>query len=87
MYSSDILPHLRRILKKLAKKDPVAHQAVESKMLEIVQTPQHYKALGSVMKGRHRVHFGSFVLVFSIDEASKTVIFEDFSHHDKIYQR
>lgn len=86
MYSSDILPHLQKILKKLAKKDHVAHQAVEGKMLEIMQTPQHFKPLGNVMSGKRRVHVGSFVLVFSIDETRKTVIFEDFDHHDKIYK-
>lgn len=85
MYSSDVLPHLQRILRKLAKKDPVAHQAVQRKMLEIVETPQHYKPLGNVMVGKRRVHFGSFVLVFSIDEAARKVIFEDYDHHDKIY--
>jgi len=27
-----------------------------------------------------------FVLTFSVDEKTKTVIFEDYEHHDNIYQ-
>jgi mRNA-degrading endonuclease RelE of RelBE toxin-antitoxin system len=35
-----------------------------------------------------RVHIDkSFVLVFSIDETEKTVIIEDYDHHDKIYKK
>jgi mRNA-degrading endonuclease RelE of RelBE toxin-antitoxin system len=33
-----------------------------------------------------RVHIDKqFILVFSIDEKSKTVILEDYNHHDNIY--
>jgi mRNA-degrading endonuclease RelE of RelBE toxin-antitoxin system len=39
------------------------------------------------MKGLRRVHFGSYVLVFSIDEKNKTVVLEDFDHHDEIYRK
>ncbi len=84
-YQPEVRPQLQRIFRKLAKKNPQLNIAIQEKMEEIVQNPQHYKPLGNVMKGKYRVHFGSFVLVFSIDEARKIVIFEDFDHHDKIY--
>jgi mRNA-degrading endonuclease RelE of RelBE toxin-antitoxin system len=37
------------------------------------------------MSGLSRVHIGHFVLSFSIDEESKTVMLEDFEHHDNAY--
>ncbi len=85
MYAPDFLPNLDRVLRKLAKKDPVIHNAVRNKVKEILENPHHYKPLGNVMSGKRRVHVGSFVLVFSIDETRKTVVFEDFEHHDKAY--
>ncbi len=85
MYSPDFLPSLERILKKLAKKNPQMHDAVRNKAKEILENPYHYKPLGNMMAGKRRVHVGSFVLVFSIDEDRKTVVFEDFAHHDNVY--
>jgi len=39
------------------------------------------------MKWKRHVHImGSFVLVYSVDEARKTVVLEDYDHHDKIYR-
>jgi mRNA-degrading endonuclease RelE of RelBE toxin-antitoxin system len=77
---------MQRILKKLAKKDPIAHEALENKILEIIENPGRYKPLGNVMAGKRRVHLGSFVLVFSIDEARQAVVFEDYDHHDRVYR-
>ena len=37
------------------------------------------------MKDFRRIHFGSFVLIFSIDEERMTVILEDYEHHDRVY--
>jgi YafQ family addiction module toxin component len=85
MYSQEFLPNLDRILRKLAKKNPVIHEALRGKVKEILKEPHHYKPLGNVMAGKRRVHVGSFVLIFSIDEARKVVVFEDFEHHDKVY--
>lgn len=87
MYSPEFSSYLDRILRKLAKKNPVMHDALRNKVKEILAEPHRYKALGNVMAGKRRVHVGSFVLVFSIDEARKTVVFEDFEHHDKAYGR
>lgn len=84
-YQPEIKPHLQRILRKLVKKNQQMSLAIRDKMEEIVQNPHHYTPLGNVMSGKRRVHFGSFVLVFSIDEECKRVVFEDFDHHDKIY--
>lgn len=87
MYSPEFLPALDRVLRKLAKKSPVIHEAVRNTAKEILDEPHHYKPLGNVMSGKRRVHVGSFVLVYSIDEIRKKVVFEDFEHHDKVYGR
>jgi mRNA-degrading endonuclease RelE of RelBE toxin-antitoxin system len=44
------------------------------------------KPLRNVLKGKQRVHVGSFVLVYSIDKKNETIIFLDFKHHDKVYR-
>ena len=84
-YSIDTLPELDRKFKKLAKKDRLQYERAANKIEEIIQEPHHYKPLGNVLAGKRRVHIGPFVLVFSIDEKRRTVIFQDYDHHDKIY--
>ncbi len=45
-----------------------------------------YKLLHHSMKGISRIHIGHLVLIFWIDHKQKTVSFEDYDHHDRIYQ-
>lgn len=87
MYKYDVRKSLEKIFLKLAKKNPQQLLIIEKKMNEIVHNPHHYKNLRAPLQNLKRVHIDtSFVLVFSVDEAKKIVIFEDFDHHDKIYQ-
>ena len=73
---------------KLEKKDPVMFKAVREKIKEIIKKPYRYKPLRYNLKGSRRVHLEkSFVLVFEIDEAEKTVRFLDMGHHDEIYRK
>ena len=39
------------------------------------------------MKDSKRVHIGHFVLVFQYDISTDTIKFDDFDHHDKIYNK
>ena len=39
------------------------------------------------MKDSKSVHIGHFVLVFQFDKKTKTINFDDFDHHDKVYKR
>ena len=88
MYNTEIKPSCQRDIDKLCKKNPVLREALEKKMNEIVQNPQHYKPLKYGLAGERRVHImKSFVLKFEIDEARKVVIFIVFSHHDEAYRR
>ena len=87
MYSIDIRPSLKRKLKKLAKKNPKQAEIIARKSEEIVVNPHRYKNLHSPLEEWKRVHIEKhFVLTFSIDEKTKTVILEDFDHHDNIYK-
>lgn len=80
-------PKIDLIFKKLSKKNPKQLEKITKKLEEIVKNPHRFKPLSNIMKGLRRVHFGSYVLVFSIDEKNKTVILEDYDHHDEIYRK
>jgi len=87
MYSIVNSPKIDAIFKKLSKKSPNQLETITKKLEEIVENPHRFKPLSNIMKGLRRVHFGSYVLVYSIDEKNKTVILEDFDHHDEIYRK
>ncbi|MCD4815646.1 MAG: type II toxin-antitoxin system RelE/ParE family toxin [Methanosarcinales archaeon] len=77
---------LETILQKLKKKDYILYQRIIHKIIEISKNPELGKPLRNVLKGKPRVHVGSFVLVYSIDKKNETVIFINFEHHDKVYR-
>jgi len=88
MYNIEIKPSCQKEIDKLCKKNPVLREALEKKMNEIVQNPQHYKPLKYDLAGERRVHImKSFVLKFEIDEQNKIVTFFFFGHHDEAYRR
>lgn len=75
-------------IEKICKKNHILREALEKKMNEIVQNPQHYKPLKHELAGERRVHImKSFVLKFEVDESKKIVTFIVFSHHDDAYKR
>lgn len=86
MYEYKIKPQLDKILDKLTKKDKVLFHQVMDKIQEIVNSYNidHYKNLKYGMKDYKRVHVGSFVLIFKLE--NNTLIFEDLDHHDNIYK-
>jgi YafQ family addiction module toxin component len=86
MHDIEIREHLDRTFRKLAKKDRRQMEAIMKKIQEIVQDPHAYKPLRFPLAGKRRVHIGSYVLLFTIDEARKTVVLEDYEHHDRVYR-
>ncbi|MBI2663962.1 hypothetical protein HYX10_01320 [Candidatus Woesearchaeota archaeon] len=88
MREFDIKPGLKKKLVKLSKKDKVSYEAVMKKIQEVIESPDvgHYKNVRYDMKDSKRVHIGHFVLVFSYDKAKDFVSFEDYDHHDDIYE-
>jgi mRNA-degrading endonuclease RelE of RelBE toxin-antitoxin system len=86
MYSVEIREGLDRTFGKLAKRDAVQMEAVTKKVKEIAGEPHAYKPLRFPLAGKRRVHIGSHVLVFSIDEARNTIVLEDYAHQDRVYR-
>lgn len=86
MYTVNNKPKVDEIFKKLAKKNPKQLEIITKKLQQILENPHRFKPLSNIMKGFRRVHFGSFVLIYSIDEKNKVIILEDYDHHDKIYR-
>lgn len=75
-------------LKKLKSKNGMQYEAILKKISEILQEPETYKPLRYDLKDFRRVHvLKSFVMLFKIDNQNRIVRFEDFGHHDKIYER
>lgn len=87
MYALEAREHVHRIFKKLAKKNPNQMEIIAKKIQEILEDPHRFKPMHFPLGGMRRVHFGSFVLLFSIDEQRKTVIIEDYEHHDRVYRK
>ncbi len=86
MYDIEILPSLDKTLTKLSKKDRKKVEIILKKIEEIIKNPHHYKNLRTPMEDFKRVHIDkSFVLIFTVDDNKKRVIFVDFAHHDEIY--
>lgn len=59
----------REKMRKLKSKNNETYGRVAAKMDEIInsENPRHYKPLGNVMSGERRVHIGSFVMTFSVN--------------------
>lgn len=77
---------LETTLDKLKKKDNSIYHRVIRKIIEISKNPELGKPLRNVLKGKRRIHVGSFVIFYSIDKKNETVTFLEFEHHDKAYR-
>lgn len=86
MYVLEVREHVDKIFKKLAKKNANQMLIINKKLQENLLDPHAYKPMHFPLAGMRRVHFGSFVLLFSIDEQRQTVVIEDYEHHDKVYR-
>ena len=86
LYSDRYSDEIIRKLSKLKKKDLKHYQKVMKKIDWILANPKHrYKYLHHNLKGVNRIHIGHFVLTFLIYHDKSIVSFEDYDHHDKIY--
>ncbi len=87
MYSLEIKPELDSKFEKLAKKNKKQFEIIINKFNEILENPHRYKNLRAPMNHLKRVHIDKhFVLIFSINEKSKSVTLVDYDHHDNIYR-
>ena len=85
----EILPSLEKKLRKLSQNDRPLYGQVLKKVEEVINTSdvEHYKNLQYNLKDKKRVHIGHFVLVFRFIETENKIIFDDFDHHDNIYDK
>ncbi len=82
-YSIEFSTEFEKSIKKLKKKDKVVFEQIQKKLIEIIENPEHYKPLKNVLAGFRRLHFGSFVLIYTIEGNVVRVISLD--HHDRTY--
>lgn len=87
MYILETREHVDRIFKKLARRNPDQLRAIGEKIEEILGDTYRFKPMHYPLAGIRRVHFGNFVLLYSIDEQRKTVVLEDYEHHDRVYRK
>ncbi|MBF0475171.1 MAG: type II toxin-antitoxin system RelE/ParE family toxin [Deltaproteobacteria bacterium] len=80
-YSENFKKDLRKI-----KTDFLLRERVVGKIAEIIENPHHYKPLRNMLKNRRRVHLGSFVLIFEVDDKEELVTFHALRHHDEAYK-
>ena len=82
-YSFEFSEEFEISMKKLKKKDITLFNRIQKKLIELVEDPEHYKPLSNILAGYRRIHFGSFVLVYKIEENVIKIISLD--HHDRAY--
>jgi mRNA-degrading endonuclease RelE of RelBE toxin-antitoxin system len=61
-------------MKKLKKKNPSPFNQIRKKLIEIIKRPGHYKPLKGDLAGYRRVHFGSFMMVYTVRDDTVKVI-------------
>ena len=87
MYRLKIKPELDGKFEKLAKKNKKQLEIIFNKANDILENPHRYKNLRAPMNHLRRIHVDKhFVLIFSVDEESRSVTLEDYDHHDNIYR-
>jgi len=86
LYSLKIEKDVDRIFSKLSKKEPNQLNAIMKKIQQILKKPQQFKPLKFPLQHLRRVHVGSFVIIYSIEEINKVVAIEDYEHHDELYK-
>ena len=69
------------------RKNKSLAEATERKISEILRVPHRFKPLRHQLAGCYRVHIlGSFVLIYQVDEKSKSVQILRLAHHDEAYR-
>ncbi|MFA5382039.1 MAG: type II toxin-antitoxin system mRNA interferase toxin, RelE/StbE family [Candidatus Micrarchaeia archaeon] len=87
MYLLEIEEKLKKKFEKLKFSDIKHSKAIRKKIEQILENPYHFKPLRKPMNHLRRVHImKSFVLIYLIDENTKTVFIVDYGHHDTIYK-
>jgi mRNA interferase RelE/StbE/toxin YoeB len=85
-YNYEEKEHIEKLFAKMAKKDQRQLFIIKKKLIQILDNPYAFKPLTGPMHGLRAVHIDkSFVLTYSINDQTRTVVVEDYGHHDRIY--
>ena len=85
MFEIKVKKGLDKIFFKMSRKNPLLLEIIDKKTKQLRQDPYRFKSLRKPLQNKRRVHIGkSFVLIYSIN--GKTVLIEDFDHHDNVYK-
>jgi YafQ family addiction module toxin component len=84
-YSLEVVESVDKTFGKLHMKDPAQFEALSKKIKQILENPYQFKPLRALMQHMRRVHIGSFVLIYDINEEEKVVTVRRYEHHDTVY--
>lgn len=86
-YSLEVSSQFASDYRQHCEKNAAFKEAVDGKVAQILEMPDHFKPLHAPMQKIRRAHvFGSFVLLFKIIEDKRTVRFLRLAHHDEAYK-
>ena len=79
-------PRIQKELKRLFKRDKVRYNHLKKRLEILSDNPEIGKPLRNILKGKRRIHIGSFVVIYEIDEGNDKITLLDFEHHDNAYR-
>jgi len=82
----EVVKSIDKLFEKLGKKDPEQLEEIKNKVQQILENPHQFKSLRFPMQHMRRIHIGSFVLIYDIDENRKIVTIRRYKHHDESYK-
>jgi len=79
-------PRVQKELQKLFKRDKVRYSHVKKRLEILSDNPKIGKPLRNILKGKRRIHIGSFVFIYEFNKENNSIILLDFEHHDNAYR-
>ncbi|MBC2701720.1 MAG: type II toxin-antitoxin system RelE/ParE family toxin [ANME-2 cluster archaeon] len=79
-------PRVQKELQKLFKRDKVRYSHVKKRLEILSDNPEIGKPLRNILKGKRRIHIGSFVIIYEFNKENNNIILLDFEHHDNAYR-
>ena len=85
-YSLGVEKGLEKQLGKLSRSDKALYIQLLHKIQTLCENPGIGKPLRGKYKNVRRVHIGSFVLKYKIEDVTRTLTLLTFEHHDDAYK-
>ncbi len=90
-FSFDVSEKLKNKMLLLTSKDKSLALKLDKKIKEVIsrnaETIDFYKNLRVPMQDYKRVQVGHFVLIFKVFKKDNFILFDEFDHHDNIYNK